>query len=143
MSEPDRPELETGSLRSIRPREYLIRFLFGAGVALVAAVVGQAVSPLAGGVLLAFPAILPATLTLIEKKEGRSRAHEDDVGAIAGGGGMLAFAVIGWLALTRLNSIGPVALGAAFVAWGVVSVAPFVAFEGRRALGSATGPGKS
>ena len=132
MSEPDRPEIEARSLREIRPREYLIRFLFGAGVALIAAVIGKTVGLRAGGVLLAFPAILPATLTLIEKKEGRRRAREDDIGAVAGGVGMVAFAIAGWLALTGLRWNGPAALGAAFLAWGLVSIAPFVAVAGWR-----------
>lgn len=135
MSEPARPEVEPRSLRSIRPREYVIRFLFGAGVALVAALVGQVVGLRAGGLLLAFPAILPATLTLIERKEGRRRAREDDIGAVAGGVGMVAFALVGWLALARLGWPGPAALGTAFGAWAVVSAAPFVAVAGWRGPG--------
>ena len=135
MSEPDRPKVETRSLRSIRPREYVIRFLFGAAVALLAALVG-AIHPWAGGLLLAFPAILPATLTLVEKKEGRRRAQEDDIGAIAGGVGMVAFALVGWLALAGLNWGGPAALAAAFLAWALISGAPFGAVAGWRFLSS-------
>lgn len=136
MSEPDRPKVETRSLRSIRPREYIIRFVFGAAVALVAALVGPAVSPRAGGLWLAFPAILPATLTLIEKREGRRRAQEDEIGAVAGGVGMVAFALVGWLALAGLNWGGPAALAAAFLAWALISGVPFVAVAGWRALSS-------
>ncbi|MBO0708767.1 MAG: DUF3147 family protein [Candidatus Dormibacteraeota bacterium] len=134
MSEPDRPEVEGRSLRSIRPCEYVIRFTFGAAVALVAAVVGEVAGLHAGGLLLAFPAILPATLALIEKKEDRRRAREDDIGTVAGGVGMVAFALVGWLVLTRVNAGGPATLGAAFLAWAVVSIAPFVAVAGRRVL---------
>lgn len=135
MSEAERPRLDDGSLRSIRPHEYVIRFLFGAGVALVAALIGQLATVRAGGILLAFPAILPATLTLIQKKEGRRRAQEDDIGAIAGAVGLVAFALIGWLALTVFSSSGPVALAAAFVAWALTSVAPFVAAGAWHAVG--------
>lgn len=135
MSEPDRPELETRSLRSIRPREYVVRFVFGAAVALVAALVGELAGLRAGGVLLAFPAILPATLTLIEHKEGRRRAREDDIGAVAGGVGMVAFALVGWLALSRLEWGGPAGLAAAFVAWALISAAPFAVVVGWRLLG--------
>ncbi len=134
MSEGERPHLETRSLRSIRPREYLIRFVFGGAVALVAAVVGQVVGLRAGGLLLAFPAILPATLTLIEHKEGRRRAQEDDTGAIAGGVGMIAFALVGWLALARFNWAGPAVLAAALLTWALVSTAPFGAVAGWRVL---------
>lgn len=134
MSEGERPRVETGSLRSIRPREYAIRFGFGAAVALVAALIGQAVSLRAGGLLLAFPAILPATLTLIEKKEGRRRAQDDDLGAIAGGAGMVAFALVGWVALAGLGWGGPAALATAFLAWALVSGAPFAGVAGWRAL---------
>ena len=42
-----------------------MRFLFGAGISLVAGLAGMAFGSKIGGVLLGFPAILPASLTLI------------------------------------------------------------------------------
>ncbi len=130
MTETDRPSVEVRSLRSVRPREYAIRFLFGAGVALLAALVGQLVSLRAGGLFLAFPAILPATLTLIQQKEGRRQAQDDDIGAIAGGVGLVVFALAGWLALIAFNLSGPAVLGVAFLAWAIASLTPFVAVLG-------------
>ena len=57
-------------LSKASPPELLIRFVFGGGIALVAAISGSLFGPRFGGLFLAFPAVLPATLTLIEKKEG-------------------------------------------------------------------------
>jgi hypothetical protein len=85
-----------------------------------------------GGVFLAFPAILPATLTLIEKKEGRQRAHEDDVGATAGSVGLFAFALAGLFVVSRLDGRGAVALASAAIARLVVSIALYVVMIGLR-----------
>ena len=47
-----------------------------------------------GGILLAFPAILPATLTLIEKEEGERAAEDFDVGSILGAAALAPLAVV-------------------------------------------------
>ena len=84
--------------------------------------------------LLAFPAIFPASATLIEKHEkqqkekhgmsgtvrGRQAASVDAAGSAMGSLGLLVFAVIIWQFLPA-HSAGAV-LGAATVAWAVVSV---------------------
>lgn len=134
MSEAARPRVEVRAAESIRLREYAIRFAFGAAVALVAVLAGKLGGPSIGGLFLAFPAILPATLTLIEKKEGRRRAQEDDMGAVAGGLGLIAFAVAGGLAVSRLGLPGPAALAAATAAWLVLSVGALLVAFGLRAL---------
>lgn len=134
MSEVARPGLETRAAGSIRLREYAIRFLFGMAVTLVAVLAGKVGGSSVGGLFLAFPAILPATLTLIEKKEGRRRAQEDGTGAIAGGFGLIAFALAGSSALSLLHLAGGVALAAAVAAWLVVSVGALLLAVGLRAL---------
>lgn len=134
MIEAARPGIEAGAAGSIRPGEYAIRFLFGAAVTLTAVLAGKVGGPGAGGLFLAFPAILPATLTLIERKEGRRRAREDDLGAIAGGFGLIAFAVVGGLALSRLALPGLASLSAGAAAWLVVSVGALLLAGGLRAL---------
>lgn len=84
---------DAGELRTIRPRDVVLRFVFGAAVSVVAGIVGYAVGERAGGVFLAFPAILPAALTLIESRDGTSAAVSDVRGAVVGAIGMLGFAL--------------------------------------------------
>lgn len=77
-------------------REMLVRFGFGAATSALAGVVGVLAGPTVGGVFLAFPAILLASLTLIADEEGRSKARDDARGAAAGALGLLAFAAVGF-----------------------------------------------
>lgn len=110
--------------------ELLVRFAFGAGIALVAGVVGMRFGPRVGGLFLAFPAVLPASLTLLEKKEGRSEADVDAMGAVLGSCGMLAFAAC--LALV-LRPFGPLsAMALAWVAWVAVAFGLFGAVRALR-----------
>jgi hypothetical protein len=53
-------------------------------VSAVAGVISAVAGPRAGGVFLAFPAILLASLTLVAKEEGPARARDDARGAIFG-----------------------------------------------------------
>jgi len=80
-------------LRKASPSELLIRFVFGGGIALVAAISGSVFGPRFGGLFLAFPAVL---------------------GAI----GLAAFAFTA-LQLLRANPV--VALALALLAWLLVS----------------------
>ena len=102
-----------------KPSDYLTRFAFGAGISLVAGVIGMVFGPVVGCILLGFPAILPASLTLIEKKEGREQASIDSIGAIIGAVAMVAFAVVMVLWVTRLGVLP--GLFAALVVWMVVA----------------------
>ena len=88
------PGIDPGEVGTHRVRDYLIRFCFGAGISLVAGVIGMKFGPVLGGVWLGFPAILPASLTLIEKKEGKEAASVDSIGAILGAIAMIAFAIV-------------------------------------------------
>ena len=128
MRRADRPggerlHVDLGKLRSIRPREYLIRFGFGFAMSVVAAVIGDLAGPRVGGLFLAFPAILVATVTLVEKKEGIGQAATDIRGATFGAVGMIAFAIVAVLLVNR--SPAP-ALAAALLAWVVVSGAAYI-----------------
>ena len=61
--------------------------------------------PRAGGLFLAFPAILAASVTLIEKKE-RNRAGVHDIkGAVLGAVGLTAFA-LAFEAVLRTTALG-------------------------------------
>ncbi len=54
------------------PREIGLRFVSGAITSVLAGLVGL-VDERAGGLFLAFPSILIASLTLVEQKEGATR----------------------------------------------------------------------
>lgn len=101
-------------LSKAHPPELLVRLVFGAGIALVSAIVGMVFGPKAGGLFLAFPAVLPATLTLIEKREGTTKAWADASGGALGALGLAAFA----FTAVRLLPANPVlALLVAVLAW--------------------------
>jgi hypothetical protein len=117
-------------LREMRPRDLMIRFAFGFVVSVIAGVVTLAVGDRAGGLFLAFPAILPASLTLIAEKEGDSQAEVDAGGALLGAFALVAFAVVSWQALGRVPLV-PAELAAA-AAWLAVSVGAYFAI--RRAM---------
>jgi uncharacterized membrane protein (GlpM family) len=115
--------VQPGKLRSMKPRELLVRFAFGAGVSLLAAIVSTVAGPRVGGLFLAFPAILLASLTMMARKEGLHRARDDCRGAALGTLGLFAVARVGALTLPRWPAAA--ALTAACVAWLVVSLAAY------------------
>ena len=116
--------VDPGKLKSASPSELLVRLAFGFGISLVAGLVTLRFGPRAGGLFLAFPAILPASLTLIEDKEGRRAARHDASGAVLGSAGMIAFAAGAYFALRALP--GVLALWVALLAWGAVSLVLYV-----------------
>src|SRR5205807_1800795 len=86
--------LVTGLATGAAKDEKYAMGMIGAAISLVAGVIGMKFGPRLGGVLLGFPAILPASLTLIEKKEGKEQASVDSIGAGLGAVAMIAFAVV-------------------------------------------------
>jgi PncC family amidohydrolase len=122
-SERDTLGAEPQKVSGLPLRDLGVRFAFGFAVSAIAGVVGVVLSEPAGGVLLAFPAILPAALTLIERREGTSRAVSDARGAVAGAIAMIAFAVI-VVALGTRSPLGGT-LAVAGVAWVVVGLGTY------------------
>ena len=114
------PQVDPGKLATHRLGDYAVRFLFGAGISLAAGVAGMVFGPRIGGVLLGFPAILPASLTLIQKAEGRDEASIDSVGAILGAVAMIAFAVVVSVSVTSLGVVPSLAI--ALLTWVAVAV---------------------
>jgi hypothetical protein len=109
------PDLTLGKLRRVRLRDYAVRFAMGAAISVVAAIVGKAIGVRFGGTLLAFPAILPASLTLIQEEEGTSRADRDAIGAILGAVGLVSFAMVAEATFGRLDPA--LALALAILSW--------------------------
>lgn len=126
-------EVKLSAVKESRPHEYLIRFAFGGAATVLAGLVAKHFGPGAGGLFLAFPAIFPASVTLIESHEkkkraeqhedgtakGRAAASRDSAGAALGCLGLFAFAVTLWLLLPRVT--GWAAVPAATVAWAAVA----------------------
>jgi hypothetical protein len=114
------PSVHPEEVRSHKVSDYAIRFCFGAAISLVAGVIGLKFGPRVGGVFLGFPAILPASLTLIQKKSGKTEAAIDSEGAILGSIALAVFAVFVWLAVIDLGV--PLTLLIALVIWTAVAV---------------------
>jgi Protein of unknown function (DUF3147) len=114
-----RPQVDPKQVGRRKPSDYVTRFAFGAGIALVAGIVGMVFGPVVGGVLLGFPAILPASLTLIEKKEGKEEASIDSIGAVLGAAAMVGFAAAVSASAVRWGVVP--ALGAGLLVWLVVA----------------------
>jgi hypothetical protein len=127
----EQPKLDIAELRKTPRRDLVIRFLAGAVTSVVSGVTTIAFGPRVGGVLLAFPAILAASLTLIEQQEDGVEAREDARGAIAGGCAMAMFALVAELTLGHVA--GGLALVIAAAAWIAVAFGLYFALWWRRA----------
>jgi hypothetical protein len=113
--------------------EYLVRFVLGGLVTVVAGIVAQIWGPAAGGLFLAFPAIFCASATLIEKHErerkekkglqgkerGKDAAALDAAGAGLGGIALAVFGAVIWF-LASDTAVGSLALAA--IVWLVVAI---------------------
>ena len=127
-------EAKFSALKQTRFQEYLVRFLFGGAATLLAALIAKHFGPGYGGLFLAFPAIFPASVTLIEAHEkkrkakighdgirrGRMAASIDASGAMLGSLGLAGFALVLWQ-LLPLSSAWLIML-VAMAVWGVLSV---------------------
>jgi hypothetical protein len=130
------------ALRQTRWYEYLIRFVLGGAMTVIAGLIAAGFGPVVGGLFLAFPAIFPASATLIEKhvregkekaglsgvRRGKEAAALDAVGAVLGSFGLAAFGLVIWLLFERS---APLALVLATAAWLAIAV---LAWQVRRWL---------
>lgn len=121
------------AVRATKWYEMLIRFLFGGAITLIAGLLATRYGPIFGGLFLAFPAIFPATATLVEKHErqeakkgsrnvrARLAAAVCARGTELGSAGLICFAIAIWKISPRLNFAAT--LFVALAVWLVVSVA--------------------
>jgi hypothetical protein len=128
------PTVDLSSLKDAHWHQFAVRFVLGGAVTLCTGLVAHHWGPVIGGLFLSFPAIFPASATLIERHEtnkkrkagincrmrGRKAAGLDAAGAVLGGWGLVIFGCAAWLALARYPT--PVALALAGILWLVVSV---------------------
>jgi hypothetical protein len=116
-----KPRVDLEGLKKTKARDYLIRFAFGGLVTACAGLVTHAWGPSIGGLFLGFPAILPASLTLVKERDGRAQAVDDAKGARLGSLGLTAFALVIW----RASGLGhpAIVLGLATITWLLVGMA--------------------
>lgn len=116
----ERPVFSLSELKNTSGVQYVGRFVFGGLVAVIAALITRQGGPVAGGLFLAFPAMLPASLTLVNERDGRQCAYDDARGACIGSIGLAVFAALVWsLATARVHASVP--LLTALVAWMLTS----------------------
>ena len=129
-----RVKINAAALKQSTWQQYAIRFLFGGVVTVATGLIPRKFGPGVGGLFLAFPAIFPATATLIathEKEQkrrvglngafrGRDAAAIEARGTAIGAIGLLAFAVVVWRVLP--NHHAPAVLLAAAAAWFAASL---------------------
>jgi hypothetical protein len=109
------PRASLSKLRKLRAWEYLVRFAFGGAVTALAGWAGNKYGPAIGGMFMAFPAILPASLTLVAQHGGRRDAIDDARGSRVGVVALAGFALVVLLEAQRWPPIA--VLGAALGAW--------------------------
>ena len=124
--------LQLGELKETTWSDFAVRFVFGGAITVLAGWLAKEYGPALGGLFLAFPAIFPATETLIEateharemengravKMRGRLSAALNARGAILGSLGLVCFAAFVWKLLPRWNAAATLlaALGIWFAA---------------------------
>ena len=138
-----RVQARVAAIKGIRPHEWILRFLFGGAVCVLAGLVAKRFGPAVGGLFLAFPAIFPASATLVEAHErkhkaragfdgtmrGRTVASVDAAGTALGCIGLGGFAVVCWLLFTRMETAGVFAL--ATLAWCVLCISAWLLRKSR------------
>lgn len=126
--------IDSSALGQIRWHDYAVRFVIGGLITSVAGIIAKEFGAGVGGLFLAFPAILPAGATLIEKHEkqkkekaglngaerGREAASIDAAGSAMGSLGLMVFALLVWQFIPRYGA-RTVLIGAT-IAWLAVSV---------------------
>jgi hypothetical protein len=118
------------ALRESQWHEFAIRFALGGLATVLTGIIAAVFGPVIGGLFLAFPAIMPATVTLVEKhqreqkekagrkgaRRGRDVAAIEASGAALGSVGLIAFAAVMWLTIPALGWLAVLPACAAWIA---------------------------
>lgn len=126
-------KVDTDTLKQTKWYECAIRFILGGAITVIAGLVAKKFGPAVGGLFLAFPAIFPASATLVEDHEeekkreegmrgeerGRDAAALDAAGAAMGSLGLMLFALLVWQLLEDHSAW--LTLATALVVWFVSS----------------------
>jgi hypothetical protein len=134
--------IDLAGLRRTKWQDYAIRLLFGGLITAAAGLIAQRWGPRIGGLFLAFPAIFPASATLVEKHEkekknraglqgtvrGREAAALDAAGAVLGCIGLAGFALVVWRFVGSyetwivLGGAGLLWLGISALCWKILKI---------------------
>jgi hypothetical protein len=137
-------KVDPSGLKQTKWHEYALGFIAGGVMTLVAGIIARKWGPGIGGLFLAFPAIFPASITLIEKHErqrkqkrglrgeerGTDAAAIDALGTAIGSVGLIGFAGICWWLISQYPA--PVALSGATFTWLLVSFSVWAIRQRRR-----------
>lgn len=137
---------DISAVKESRWYELALRFFFGALITVVTGIIARELGPIVGGLFLAFPAIFPASATLLEKHEkerkqragidGTRRARKvagvDAAGTAMGTFGLVLFAIMVWKLLPGHTPW--LVLAGATIAWFALSVAIWAACNNLRIL---------
>lgn len=127
-------KIDTSAWKQTGWHEYALRFLFGGTVTCLAGIIAKEYGPVVGGVFLAFPAIFPASVTLIQKHEeqkkkeqglsGERRARQvasvEAAGTAMGSAGLFAFGGIVWQMMPQHGAA--LVIAGATLGWGLVAL---------------------
>ena len=127
-------KVDSAALKSTKWHEFVFRFFMGGAITALAGLAAKRFGPEIGGLFLAFPAIIPATATLIKKREqqkkeraghegaerGRAAAAVDVAGAAMGGLGLVTFALVVWLRMREWKTATALVMGT--LAWFLVAL---------------------
>ena len=136
-------KFQLSALRRTRWYEIVLRFLFGGLATVATGMIANSYGPVIGGLFLAFPAIFPATATLVENHvmQKKKKAHIDGVnrsrsavalearGTEMGSVGLVLFGLLLWRFL--VDRPAWLVLLAASLAWLITSI---VLWELRRLI---------
>ena len=120
--------IDGSGLKQTQWHELVLRFAIGGAITVITGLIVKLFGPSVGGLFLAFPAIFPASVTLVAKHEeekkakagmhGHRRAMQaaalNAAGATLGSVGLLAFAVVNSALIDRHPGL---AFGGATASW--------------------------
>jgi len=118
------PKIDLSGLRKPAAWEYLVRFVFGGLVTAGAFLISKRFGAAFGGLFLAFPALMPASLTLVKRHDGRACATDDARGGRIGALALTAFAIV--VTVTAASWPLPMFLLVATLTWAAVATGLWV-----------------
>jgi hypothetical protein len=125
-----KPRFDFAEVRAAPARQYVLRFVFGGLISVATGLIANAWGAVIGGLFLAFPAVLPASLAFVSEEDGRRCAAEDASGSRIGAAALVAFALCvsetagAWPPIAVLATATSIWLAITWIAWN--------AFFGRR-----------
>lgn len=126
--------IKLSAVKQTKWYEYLVRFVFGGLITVMAGLIAEKYGPVIGGLFLAFPSIFPASVTLVQTHEEEQKKNEGvsgkklsrkvagvvAAGTALGSFGLFSFGMVIWQLSPRWAPW--LVLLAALVVWLVVNV---------------------